>query len=83
MTVSNAEVSILDADYQSELSAARIKQDLSKSEWRSAWIATRDWIEANQAAFNQALPEGVRGRLTAKQKYYLFLRVAEKEYDNG
>jgi hypothetical protein len=49
---------------------------LTKPELRAALDACDDWIEANAASFNSALPQPARGALTAPQKTYLFCYVA-------
>lgn len=38
--------------------------------------ATDDWIEANQASYNQALPQPFRDQATLVQKTLLFCAVA-------
>jgi hypothetical protein len=47
-----------------------------KADLRAAVDATDDWIEANQGAFNSALPQPFRGSATATQKTFLFCYVA-------
>lgn len=54
-------------------SCAITKQDL-----RAGINATDDWIDANAAAFNLALPLVVRNNLTTQQKILLFVYVALK-----
>ena len=49
---------------------------LNKSDLRAAVDATDGWIEANQASFNQALPQAARDNLTAIQKTLRFCAVA-------
>lgn len=53
---------------------------LSLSDIRAAADATDDWIEANTAAFNSALPEPARSVLTTSQKEFLFLAVAQGRF---
>lgn len=48
----------------------------NKSELRDAVNATDDWIESNQASFNNALPEPAKSNLTQPQKTLLFCVVA-------
>jgi hypothetical protein len=48
---------------------------------RAAVDATDDWIEANQASFNSALPLPARTALTSKQKVRLFLSVAQMRFN--
>lgn len=49
---------------------------VTKADLAAAIAATDDWIEANQAAFNTAIPQPARGALTATQKTFLFCYVA-------
>jgi hypothetical protein len=53
---------------------------LTTADLRAAVDATDDWIEANKASYNAALPEPARSTLTARQKAYLFLVVAQYLY---
>ena len=48
----------------------------TKAQLRAALDATDDWIQANDAAFNAALPQPFRGAATADQKTLLFCYVA-------
>ena len=49
---------------------------ISKVELYTAVGAMDDWIEANQAAINAALPQPFRANATAEQKTLLFMAVA-------
>lgn len=49
---------------------------LSKVDLQAAVDAADDWIDANQADYNNALPEAARTNLTAAQKTLLFCVVA-------
>ncbi len=48
----------------------------SKEELHDAIVATDEWIEANQASYNAALPEPFRSGATLVQKTLLFCVVA-------
>jgi hypothetical protein len=50
----------------------------TKADLRAAIDACDTWIEANQAAFNTALPQPFRGQATAAQKTLMFCFVAER-----
>ena len=50
--------------------------NVTAPELRAAVDATDDWIEANQAGFNAALPQPFRGAATTAQKTFLFCYVA-------
>lgn len=49
---------------------------VTKADLRAAIDSLDDWIEANQAAINQAIPQPARGALTLPQKTLLFCWVA-------
>lgn len=49
---------------------------LTKPEIAAAIAATDDWIDANQASFNAALPQPARSALSSAQKTFLFCFVA-------
>ena len=49
-----------------------------KADVKAAVDATDAWIQANQGAFNAALPATARTNLTADQKTLLFTQVAKK-----
>ncbi len=54
---------------------------LTKADLRAAVDATDDWIEANQGAFNAAIPLPARSELTARQKALLFMAVAARKFE--
>ena len=49
---------------------------VTKTDLRAAVDATDDWIDANQASFNSALPVAFRTNATLAQKTLLFCFVA-------
>jgi len=51
-----------------------------KADFRAAVNATDDWIEANSAAFNSALPQPYRGAASTGQKAALLAAIALKKY---
>ena len=53
----------------------------AKTSVRAAIDATDDWIEANQASFNSALPQPLRSALSVSQKAWLFMLVAGKRFN--
>ena len=63
-----------------EYSLKKVRADLSVADIRAAINAVDDWIEANQAGFNAALPLPFRNVATAGQKAALFSFVALKKY---
>lgn len=56
---------------------------LSKPELLAAINAIDDWVNANAAAFNTAIPQPARGVLTAARKARLLAFVAMKRYEKG
>ena len=53
----------------------------SKVEFLAALDAVDDWIDANMASFNAALPLPYQTQATARDKAWLFIRVAEKRFN--
>jgi hypothetical protein len=68
-------------DYQGASSNIWELLGVTKAQMRAAVDATDDWIEANQASFNSALPLPARTALTSKQKVRLFLSVAQMRFN--
>lgn len=58
------------------LSNAREPLALTKDQLLAAINATDDWIDDNQASYNQALPAAAQSNLTIAQKTLLFCAVA-------
>ena len=53
----------------------------TKDDLRAAVDATDEWIDANAAAYNLALPLAIRTNLTAQQKARLFLQIARRRFE--
>jgi hypothetical protein len=53
---------------------------LAKPELRAAVDAIDDWLDANSAAMNAAIPQPARGALTTKQKAALLMLVIAERY---
>lgn len=51
-----------------------------KIDLRSSIDATDDWVDANAAAFNSALPQPARAVLTARQKARLLAFVVDRRW---
>lgn len=62
------------------ISEAREPFVLTKAQLDAAINATDDWIDANAAAYNTALPVAARNNLTAGQKARLFSIVALRRF---
>lgn len=72
--------SALRARYGEVLSARRDPFALTKAQLDAAIAAADDWVEANAASFNTALPAAARAGLTAAQKAELLSLVANKRF---
>ena len=81
MALSNTDRKAIWAEFQRELSSTREPLGVTKPALRAALGAVDDWIEANQASFNSALPLPARTALTALQKQRLFMAVARKRFE--
>jgi len=53
---------------------------LTRADLRAAIDAIDDWILANQAAFNTAIPQPARGVLTARQKALIFSFILRRRW---
>ncbi len=58
--------------------SANVKQDI-----KDAVDDTDDWINANEAEFNVALPSQFRNNASSSQKALLFCAIALMRYDEG
>lgn len=56
---------------------------LTKTDIRAAVNAIDDWVVANAAAFNAAIPQPARGALTAAQKARLLSLIVARRYSTG
>lgn len=84
MTVLTQEVRTeLWANIMRRLSAERQAVAINKLELRAAVDAVDDWIEANAASFNSALPVAARTGLTPQQKAMMLAWVVIKRYEVG
>lgn len=53
---------------------------ITKTDLRLAVDAIDNWVDANSAAFNLAIPQPARNSLTAKQKAALLMLVVQKRW---
>jgi hypothetical protein len=53
---------------------------VNKVQLRAVYNAIDDWIEANAASFNAALPQPYRSQATPKQKARMFMHVAARKF---
>ncbi len=54
---------------------------LSKTDAKAALDATDDWVEANAASFNSALPAAAQSGLNATQKSRLLMFVVNRRWE--
>jgi hypothetical protein len=54
-----------------------------KSDLQAAVAAVDDWVVANAASFNTAIPLAARNALTAAQKARLLMYVVKRRYETG
>ena len=70
----------LRAEYGSTLSERRDAFNLTKPQLDAAIAAIDDWIDANAASFNAAIPLPARTALTAGPKMELFFLIARRRF---
>lgn len=70
----------LRARWCSEISRRRDQLPLSRPNLDAAITAVDNWVEANAASYNSALPAQARNNLTAAQKTELLYLVALARY---
>ncbi len=82
--LSDSDRAIVSATYQAQCSAERQTfAGVTKADIRAAVNAVDDWVVANAAAFNSAIPLPARTALTTAQKAYLLQFVTSKRYQTG
>lgn len=54
---------------------------LTKADLRAAVDAVDNWIDANQASYNNALPANVRSELTTEEKAELLMYVVDRRFE--
>jgi hypothetical protein len=72
------------AQFQSEASQVREAFGaVVRADIQAAVNAIDDWVVANAAAFNTAIPLPARTALTTVQKAHLLMYVVQKRYQTG
>ena len=71
------------ADMMRVLSAIWELCAINKIDLRAAVNAADDWVEANKASFNNALPAAAKTNLTASQKARLLEFVVRQRFVKG
>ena len=82
MALTDAQRRAIWADFQRDLSSEHEEiGPLTKPQLRAAFSAVDDWIDANAASFNAALPAPAKAALTARQKARMFALVVQKRLE--
>jgi hypothetical protein len=71
------------AAFMQEQSGRHADLPLTKAELRAAVDALDDFLNANAAAINSAIPQPARGALSASQKALLLEYVIQRRYVKG
>ena len=80
MALTTAQKIAIRAAWGADISFKRIEFTLSKADVDAAIDAVDNWIDANAASYNSALPLPARTTLTSAQKAELLYLVALKRY---
>ncbi len=56
---------------------------ITKADLRQAVNAVDNWVDANVASFNTAIPQPARGALTTSQKSRLLSLVIKRRFETG
>lgn len=80
--LTNGQLVAVYADFVAELNAAAGAEaiGISKAELKAAIVAIDGWLDANAAAFNQAIPQPARSALSLRQKARILRLVAKHRY---
>lgn len=66
--------------FMSELSSVREPIAVTKTDLRAAFNAVDDWVDANAASLNAAIPQPARAALTRQQKARLLMLVIRQRF---
>lgn len=69
------------ADIMRLMSDERESCSITKTDLRAALNAVDDWVDANAAAFNSAIPQPARSALSARQKARLLAYVVRRRFE--
>lgn len=78
--LSDIDRTAVSAEIQRQLSDAHESCGVTKAQLRAAIDALDDFLEANAAALNSAIPQPARGALTTAQKARLLAYVALRRW---
>lgn len=73
----------LGGDAMAELSREREPIPLTKAQLAAALAAVDDWVEANTASLNAALPTAARNNLSTRQKARLLAQVVVRRWEHS
>lgn len=83
MPLTDNERAALTQQVMSDYSATRTLLPIAKAHVREVVNGIDNWVDANQASFNSAIPQPARGLLTTEQKSDLLTYVLYKRTRNG
>lgn len=72
---------LLNQAFADEESNERIKVVPGKQDIRAAIDAIDNWLEANRASFNAAIPAPAKSGLTSRQKMKLLMLIINKRWE--
>lgn len=79
-TLPEADRAAIWAEFMRDLSSAREPIAVTKGDLRAAFNAVDDWVEANAASLNAAIPQPARAALTRQQKARLLQMVVRQRF---
>ena len=68
-------------DFMEEASSRWERLGLGKADLKAAVDGIDDWVEANAASYNAAIPQPARGALSIQQKVRLLFYVVKKRFE--
>ena len=79
--LSNKNKELLNQVFADEESNERRKVVPGKQDIRAAIDAVDNWLEANRASFNAAIPAPAKSGLTSRQKMKLLMLIINKRWE--
>jgi hypothetical protein len=79
--LSNADRLAVGQQFCSDISAQRQPLAVNRTDFRAALAAIDDWVDANAASFNAAIPQPARTNLTVRQKAQLLEYVVRRRFE--
>lgn len=78
MALTTGERAEVNAELQRRFSVDTLPCSIAKADLRAAVDAIDDWVDANSASFNAAIPQPARGALSSTQKALLLDYVVRR-----